>query len=116
MKRYFVQMKSFSDIGKENHRSLETYFMAHSRYLRDGGENFPVNTASLSPAHSGASGGWVSQTSLCTLPTIRNLLWAGDTTTRVLQDATVAQLPGLQLLRQVWRIGEDSKQLHVAGS
>lgn len=111
--KMLVQMKFVLEIGKENHLSLETYIISNSHNLKRWSEKLHQEHTSLSPAHSGMAGEWILQTSFSTLPTIRNLLpWADDTTTRVLQGAT-AQLPGLQLSRQVWRIREDSKQLHT---
>lgn len=113
--RYFVQMKSFSDIGKENHPSLETYIMAHSPYLRDGSESFPMNTQPVSHLH----------TQECQVSGLHKPPFALGQPSGI-YSGLVTPPPGCsgmpapsfqaQLLRHVWRIREDSKQLHRAGS
>lgn len=108
-------MKSFSDIGKENYPSLETYIMAHSPYLRDGSESFPVNTQPVSHLH----------TQECQVSGFHKPPFALGQPSGI-YSGLVTPPPGCsgmpapsfqaQLLRHVWRIREDSKQLHRAGS
>lgn len=104
-------MKSFLGTGKENRLSLDTYITSNSQNLGYGGKSCTRNTAILTCTLR-----WVSFTNLLLHFANHQESSLGWRHHHQGAPGCHAQLPGLQLSKQVWRIGEDSKQLHIAGS